>query len=64
VCVAARSVAVCEWIARRAGLFIVLVFSGSFRVMAKPHRIPKKANHGKRPANSKGRKTRRQKVRT
>jgi hypothetical protein len=32
--------------------------------MAKPHRIPKKANHGKRPANSKGRKTKRHKVRT
>lgn len=32
--------------------------------MAKPHRIAKKANHGKRPANSKARKAKRQKVRT
>jgi hypothetical protein len=32
--------------------------------MAKPHRIVKKANHGKRPANAKGRKSKRRKVRT
>jgi len=32
--------------------------------MAKPHRKIKKANHGKRPANSKIRKARRHQVRT
>ena len=32
--------------------------------MAKPGRKIKKANHGKRPANSKMRKQRRQKVKT
>jgi hypothetical protein len=32
--------------------------------MAKPCRIVKKANHGKRPASSKGRKAKRQVVRT
>ena len=32
--------------------------------MAKPHRIAKKANHGKRPANSKARKSKRHQVRT
>jgi hypothetical protein len=32
--------------------------------MAKPHRIVKKANHGKRPANAKARKAKRQRVRT
>jgi hypothetical protein len=32
--------------------------------MAKPHRIVKKANHGKRPSNAKARKTKRQIVRT
>jgi hypothetical protein len=32
--------------------------------MAKPQRALKKANHGKRPANSKSRKTKRQVVRT
>jgi hypothetical protein len=32
--------------------------------MAKPHRKAKKANHGKRPANSKARKQKRQMVRT
>ncbi len=32
--------------------------------MAKPHRPVKKANHGKRPANAKGRKTKRHLVRT
>jgi hypothetical protein len=32
--------------------------------MAKPQRVIKKANHGKRPANSKARKTKRQQVRT
>jgi len=32
--------------------------------MAKPHRVAKKANHGKRPANSKARKTKRHAVRT
>jgi hypothetical protein len=32
--------------------------------MAKPHRKVKKANHGKRPANAKGRKARRAKVKT
>jgi hypothetical protein len=32
--------------------------------MAKPHRKAKKANHGKRPANSKKRKTKRHLVKT
>ena len=32
--------------------------------MAKPHRIAKKANHGKRPANSKARKSKRHQVKT
>lgn len=32
--------------------------------MAKPHRTLKKANHGKRPANSKARKQRRHLVKT
>jgi hypothetical protein len=32
--------------------------------MAKPHRMIKKANHGKRPANSKARRARRKLVRT
>jgi hypothetical protein len=32
--------------------------------MAKPHRVVKKANHGKRPANAKGRRAKRRLVRT
>jgi hypothetical protein len=32
--------------------------------MAKPHRIAKKANHGKRPSNSKARKAKRHQVKT
>jgi hypothetical protein len=32
--------------------------------MAKPHRIAKKANHGKRPANSRAQRAKRRKVRT
>lgn len=32
--------------------------------MAKPHRELKKANHGRRPANAKGRRAKRRKVRT
>ena len=32
--------------------------------MAKPHRTLKKANHGRRPANSKARKARRRKIKT
>ena len=32
--------------------------------MSKPGRIAKKANHGKRPANSKARKQKRKKVKT
>jgi hypothetical protein len=32
--------------------------------MAKPHRTAKKANHGKRPANSKARKRKRHLVKT
>jgi hypothetical protein len=32
--------------------------------MAKPHRTLKKANHGKRPANAKGRRLKRRKIRT
>ena len=32
--------------------------------MAKPARKAKKANHGKRPANSKARKSKRQRVKT
>jgi hypothetical protein len=32
--------------------------------MAKPHRKAKKANHGKRPANSRARKGKRHQVRT
>ncbi|RMG00421.1 MAG: hypothetical protein D6741_06860 [Planctomycetota bacterium] len=34
------------------------------RSMAKPHRKIKKANHGKRPANAKGRRAKRRLVRT
>lgn len=34
------------------------------REMAKPHRKPKKANHGRRPANSKHRRLKRAVVRT
>lgn len=32
--------------------------------MAKPHRIPKKANHGKRPANAQRDKKKRREIRT
>jgi hypothetical protein len=32
--------------------------------MAKPHRIIKKANHGKRPANARARRAKRRIVRT
>lgn len=32
--------------------------------MTKPHHKLKKANHGQRPANAKGRKAKRKKVRT
>lgn len=32
--------------------------------MTKPHRKHKKANHGKRPANAKARKQKRQQVKT
>jgi hypothetical protein len=32
--------------------------------MAKPHRVLKKANHGKRPANGKARKSKRKHLRT
>lgn len=32
--------------------------------MAKPHRVIKKANHGKRPANAKARREKRWKVKT
>lgn len=32
--------------------------------MAKPHRKVKKANHGKRPANAKGRKAKRKLIKT
>jgi hypothetical protein len=32
--------------------------------MAKPHRVHKKANHGKRPANARARKAKRKLVRT
>jgi hypothetical protein len=32
--------------------------------MAKPHRVLKKANHGKRPANAKARKSKRRRVKT
>lgn len=32
--------------------------------MAKPHRTHKKANHGKRPANSKAQRLKRRKVKT
>lgn len=32
--------------------------------MAKPHRKLKKANHGKRPANAKARKSKRKKIKT
>jgi hypothetical protein len=34
------------------------------RIMAKPHRKLKKANHGKRPANSKARRLKRKDIRT
>jgi hypothetical protein len=37
--------------------------SGEIR-MAKPHRKLKKANHGKRPANSKARRLKRKDIRT
>jgi len=32
--------------------------------MAKPHRVLKKANHGKRPSNAKARRIKRWKVKT
>ncbi|MFM7117311.1 MAG: 50S ribosomal protein bL37 [Planctomycetota bacterium] len=32
--------------------------------MAKPHRVIKKANHGKRPANSKAKRLKRKNIRT
>jgi hypothetical protein len=32
--------------------------------MAKPHRVVKKANHGKRPANARSRRAKRRLVRT
>jgi hypothetical protein len=32
--------------------------------MAKPHRTHKKANHGKRPANSRAQRAKRRKVKT
>jgi hypothetical protein len=38
--------------------------SGKHPVMAKPHRGLKKANHGKRPANSKARRSKRKDIRT
>jgi hypothetical protein len=34
------------------------------KLMAKPHRLIKKANHGARPANAKARRAKRRKVRT
>jgi hypothetical protein len=44
------------------------IFSHSFDapipVMAKPHRLIKKANHGSRPANAKARRAKRRKLRT
>jgi hypothetical protein len=39
-------------------------FRGEPSVMAKPHRVLKKANHGKRPANSKARRLKRKDIRT
>ncbi len=33
-------------------------------MMSKPHRVVKKANHGKRPANAKARKAKRHTIRT
>jgi hypothetical protein len=35
-----------------------------FSIVAKPHRLLKKANHGKRPANARARRAKRRKVRT
>jgi hypothetical protein len=37
---------------------------GGKEIMAKPHRLIKKANHGARPANAKARRAKRRKVRT
>ena len=39
-------------------------FQGELFKMAKPHRVLKKANHGKRPANSKARRLKRKDIRT
>jgi len=39
-------------------------FRGEPSAMAKPHRVLKKANHGKRPANSKARRLKRKDIRT
>jgi hypothetical protein len=39
-------------------------FSWRGKIMAKPHRVLKKANHGSRPANAKARKAKRRKVKT
>lgn len=40
------------------------LFRGEPSAMAKPHRVLKKANHGKRPANSKARRLKRKDIRT
>ena len=37
---------------------------GSNKLMSKPHRTIKKANHGSRPANSKARKAKRKHIKT
>ena len=42
----------------------VVLRSSGVLLMAKPHRIVKKANHGKRPSNAKGRRAKRRLVRT
>jgi hypothetical protein len=40
------------------------LFEEEASAMAKPHRVLKKANHGKRPANSKARRSKRKDIRT
>lgn len=50
----------CYAISSSANSFLVR----SIRFMAKPHRTLKKANHGRRPANSKARRLKRKDIRT
>jgi len=48
----------------RAHATEALNHSESEQIMAKPHRPLKKANHGKRPANSKARRLKRRDIKT